>query len=384
MLKKLLWILLSLAFSCLLNGQNLLSNGGFEDINFCHKYDENCSPKAWRSTTPKLFGYHKTETERFISLLLMNKARSNDRKFAQTQLLCPLEAGKRYAISLRLRPNQFRIGSFGVLFKTNFSTSNEGLIARDTTSFINIPMPPESNEHEWIEVSQQFVAKGDEAFLILGNFRADNATKVGYYNPKAYKKKNKYYDANRMRVTYTFDDLQLICLDSTSLCDTTSTHALLYTDSIRHSMHRLYPPESITTSMDTTKLDSLPSLATTASPSPAIPPKKIVLRNLNYASNAWQITANDVPELAPLIEYMQTTPNVHITITGYTDNIGSEAANLALSRNRAESVYNYLIAKGITAEYMQFEGKGEANPVGDNTTEAGRALNRWVELLLNH
>jgi outer membrane protein OmpA-like peptidoglycan-associated protein len=71
---------------------------------------------------------------------------------------------------------------------------------------------------------------------------------------------------------------------------------------------------------------------------------------------------------------------VKIQIIGYTDNVCKPADNLGLSKGRAVSVVNYLIEKGIAPDRLTFEGKGEANPIADNSTEEGRAQNRRTEL----
>ncbi|MBE0619068.1 MAG: OmpA family protein, partial [Burkholderiales bacterium] len=73
--------------------------------------------------------------------------------------------------------------------------------------------------------------------------------------------------------------------------------------------------------------------------------------------------------------------NVEVIIAvGYTDSIGSKAYNEALSLRRAASVKEYLVSKGIEANRIQTEGKGEANPIASNKTRAGRAENRRVEI----
>ena len=72
-----------------------------------------------------------------------------------------------------------------------------------------------------------------------------------------------------------------------------------------------------------------------------------------------------------------------ILVTGYTDNIGSEAYNLKLSLQRAQSVADYLMyCEKIDPDKFKIEGKGEANPIADNNTKAGRAKNRRVEIKL--
>jgi outer membrane protein OmpA-like peptidoglycan-associated protein len=69
---------------------------------------------------------------------------------------------------------------------------------------------------------------------------------------------------------------------------------------------------------------------------------------------------------------------IALTVTGYTDSVGSEAYNLKLGMSRAESVQRYLTAHGVDASRMTALSKGEADPVATNSTAAGRQLNRRV------
>jgi outer membrane protein OmpA-like peptidoglycan-associated protein len=75
-------------------------------------------------------------------------------------------------------------------------------------------------------------------------------------------------------------------------------------------------------------------------------------------------------------------PSTRVKIGGYTDNVGDDAANLDLSRARAESVRSELVALGVPAERLQAEGYGEQHPVASNDTETGRSQNRRISLLV--
>jgi outer membrane protein OmpA-like peptidoglycan-associated protein len=79
-----------------------------------------------------------------------------------------------------------------------------------------------------------------------------------------------------------------------------------------------------------------------------------------------------------LEEYEKTI----IAVAGYTDSTGSDSYNQQLSEKRAASVADYLKNKGIVAARFDVIGFGERNPIADNNTEEGRALNRRVELTL--
>jgi len=75
-------------------------------------------------------------------------------------------------------------------------------------------------------------------------------------------------------------------------------------------------------------------------------------------------------------------PESRITIIGHTDSSGSAAANNALSRERAQSTRDYLIARGVAITRLQTEGRGPSEPIADNATPEGRAKNRRVTLYI--
>ena len=77
------------------------------------------------------------------------------------------------------------------------------------------------------------------------------------------------------------------------------------------------------------------------------------------------------------------TPDTDVTIYGHTDNTGSRALNEQLSRERAESVANYLKINGVGGNRLTTIGKASDEPVADNSTTAGRALNRRVEVFIS-
>ncbi len=82
-------------------------------------------------------------------------------------------------------------------------------------------------------------------------------------------------------------------------------------------------------------------------------------------------------------DYIRSHPARQIVVTGYTDNVGTDAYNLRLSLQRAQSVADYLMDCGrIDPKLFKIVGKGKANPIADNATEKGRAKNRRVEIRL--
>jgi OmpA-OmpF porin, OOP family len=80
---------------------------------------------------------------------------------------------------------------------------------------------------------------------------------------------------------------------------------------------------------------------------------------------------------------LRAYPNATVTVAGFTDNMGSEAANMSLSRARAEAVAGRLTANGVAADRVHSEANGSKTPAADNSTEAGRSQNRRVALDVN-
>ena len=72
-------------------------------------------------------------------------------------------------------------------------------------------------------------------------------------------------------------------------------------------------------------------------------------------------------------------PDLRVRVAGHTDNVSSDAYNLRLSRDRAQTVVDNLVAMGVDADRLEAVGFGERQPIASNDTETGRALNRRVE-----
>ena len=87
--------------------------------------------------------------------------------------------------------------------------------------------------------------------------------------------------------------------------------------------------------------------------------------------------------LNDIIGIMKEYPNAKFLIEGHTDSVGSDALNMKLSKDRAESVENYLQDNGIADERLTHKGFGEDRPLDSNKTRDGRANNRRVEISLN-
>lgn len=87
-------------------------------------------------------------------------------------------------------------------------------------------------------------------------------------------------------------------------------------------------------------------------------------------------------DIAQLAASLKNNPETNILIVGHTDNTGTAAHNMDLSIRRAEAVKAYAIANGVSASRLNTQGKGDTEPIADNTTVDGRSQNRRVEIVI--
>lgn len=109
---------------------------------------------------------------------------------------------------------------------------------------------------------------------------------------------------------------------------------------------------------------------------------KIALYNILFDVNKATIKPESETALKLVIDYLVSNQTVKIIVVGHTDNTGVFASNITLSKERAKSVVEYLVTVGkINASRLMHEGVGSLCPISTNTTEAGRKLNRRVEIV---
>jgi len=107
------------------------------------------------------------------------------------------------------------------------------------------------------------------------------------------------------------------------------------------------------------------------------------LHDIYYKTNRAELEPVSMAVLDEFAKFLKENPGIKIKIVGYTDNVGSDKDNLALSKDRAYTVMQALQQQeGIAADRLTFEGMGAANPVASNGTEEGRAKNRRTEFVI--
>ncbi len=109
-------------------------------------------------------------------------------------------------------------------------------------------------------------------------------------------------------------------------------------------------------------------------------PKVLNLQGVNFDNNKDTLRSDAIAILDDAAATLKRYPGLKVEIAGHTDSANSDAYNLDLSQRRAKAVLDYFVSKGVEADRLSAKGYGEAQPIADNDTAAGRFKNRRVEL----
>ncbi|MBC7922435.1 MAG: OmpA family protein [Ferruginibacter sp.] len=107
---------------------------------------------------------------------------------------------------------------------------------------------------------------------------------------------------------------------------------------------------------------------------------KEILNNIFFETAKYELALKSRTELDKIVSFLTRNPGLKLEISGHTDDVGGEEDNAALSLKRARALYDYLVKTDIPPSRIRYQGYGETRPVAPNNTEAGRQLNRRIEL----
>ena len=108
----------------------------------------------------------------------------------------------------------------------------------------------------------------------------------------------------------------------------------------------------------------------------------LVINDLLFDTGGATLKPQSQRRLEPLVQYLLGNTKREIIIEGHTDSIGESETNKRLSLRRADTVKEFLIIRGVNPTRIETRGFGEEVPVASNTTNAGRSLNRRVEIVI--
>lgn len=403
------WALLPFLLGQTLYGQNLVPNPSFEDVNICSEFAQPCSPSAWfylsRKLTTGYFPRFRSATgSRHLQIVAASRE-SVSRQYWETMLLCPLEAGESYTVSLKIAsprnasdlsttsPNLRDIG-FWFTNRFIFVIGDSILQPPRYLSFVGASVKDLKNG--WFEVRKEFVANDRSDHLIFGNFvrmaNVDIMDQRSNPNPE---------------INILVDDVSIIPKKGNICANAQKIKDSLYAVHRRHSVKHpedMDPddPDEDFNEEDTTQRNRIRRLSDTvvhyrnkpindplfgpeprrvtdtpkASPHPPAP-DTIIIHNIQFDFDKYLVQN---PDTLQRYRSLLSRPGVKkIQVVGFTDDVGSEAYNLDLSRKRANEVARLIASKfNIDPALIKAEGRGisKAYPTKD--------LNRRVEIYIFH
>ena len=377
--------LLSFLLGQRIEAQNFVPNPSFEDVNICSEFNQPCSPSAWfflsrRLTTGYFPRFPSATGNRHLQIVAASRQTVN-RQYWETMLLCPLEAGERYSVSLKIAsprnstqlsttcPNLRDIG----LWFTNrfvFVQGDSILQPRSYLSFTGSTTRDLKNG--WFEVRKEFVPTSNSTILIVGNFsriaNVDIMDQRNNLNPS---------------IDILVDDISVIRMKGTICADYQKTKDSLYAILRRHSdklpgdadpVISDTPPDTTEQVIMNPKQQIQRSTDSLRRPQP---PDTIIIHNIQFDFDKFLVQN---PDTLQRYQRLLTRPGIKkIQVVGYTDDVGSETYNLDLSKKRADEVARLLISKfDIPPALIEAEGRGIS------TVYPTKDLNRRVEIYIFH
>ena len=265
---------------------------------------------------------------------------STYREFLCSELITPLEKGKKYKFTMYISKGDHKDISYlkeiGVMF-----LSRKWLIHND----VEMGLPPQIlfysdtgfTQHQgWQELSYTFIAKGYEKWIYIGahQWRCDTCKSI----PGTARSHNPFiFGGEKEQAHYFVDDVSLVEVKDSISVDTTA----------RFVTGKVYSFSNILFGIDSDELKSS-----------------------SYAV------------IDTIVEYLRENPEVKVVITGHTDSTGDWHENLKLSERRAQAVKDDIVYRGkISASRITTIGLGQMKPIASNKTDEGRSANRRVEFL---
>lgn len=326
---------------------NLVPNPGFEDTRLNKSTMSVASGQVdeWEvaSPSPDYFISRKLAYEGKGAMGFRVYSFTNHIEYLRVRLTKPLQKGETYCVTLRVRLSEessLITNLLGVYFhedRWNIDPYNP-VMPKPQIVLKNRWLVYKSG---WMTLQCSFVAQGGEEFMHIGSFEPMEGLNV---YPTTGNKYQCYY-----------------LLDNVSVSESETCECNMQTDTPLPA-DEFNPQDSVRTK-------------------PA-PGKTWVLEDVYFEIDRSELLDRSFVTLNALVEFLTANPSVHIEIGGHTSNTGSEEHNIALSADRARSVMQYVIRKGIQPQRITAKGYGFNQPIADNNSEEGRTLNRRVQITI--
>ncbi len=321
------------------NSQNLIPNPGIEEYTNCpsklkqldhtkHWFSANAGSPEYYNSCGLKGGIEPHSGKGMLGAIFFG-AYYFDLEYLEIELRSRLKEGKEYCFSFYIQPDpncpviNNKIGAYFSDQKVSANTWNF-IEAKPQLYFEEFPVPG-----EWIEYKSTFIAKGGEAFLVLGNFFKKEKVNYTNYAPR---KKEAWFSY------YYLDDFSLLEIDDCA-SRTSRMEESAHLENDKTWMHSIY-----------------------------------------FDSDQFNLSLEEIEKLNEFIEQIPALNKMKISLEGHTDSDAEHSYNQFLSEQRVIAVKGFLQKNGCHS--ISSSWKGEESPASTNLTLEGKALNRRVNLIV--
>jgi OmpA-OmpF porin, OOP family len=360
-----IWLLTFLSIP--LVAQNLVPNPSFEEVVRCpHGFSESKKDfivPGWESPTtgtPDHFhvcswgdadvpfnwaGSSNARTGKAYAGIYVWNKRDDDksyREYIQCELAEALVQGEEYVLEFyfKLAPNSvYSCNRMGLALSTlPIQLNHDQTIDLPTVISIEKDTAVTGETGSWERAFVIYKAKGGERYLIIGNFFNNKSTKS-------------------TRLPFRIGKNAMLTHSAYYYIDDVTVKAL---DSLKQKIVPVPSPDFVGEAIELNR--------------------DYILKNIQFEFDSYVLHRASFIELDKVVNYLKSNRDVRVRLAGHTDYMGSHEYNITLSRNRARSVADYLISKGIDSQRVVSYGFGKTRPLVSDKTDEARKINRRVEV----
>ncbi|MBN2612548.1 MAG: OmpA family protein [Bacteroidales bacterium] len=299
--------------------------------------------------------HHDNNTDyNYVGIILYHQPTGNYSEYITGMLNKRLQNNQKYLIKLRIRLSQnsgYYIDKFGILLSKDIPTIPNTIEKQQYSPQISYNKKLE-NRDDWVTLCFLYTALGYEKYITLGRFSSLSETTINEISPL-----NQSEGEYNLSAYYLIDEVLLLEDTAKCICENQKPDIKLID---RKNFDLLNPSDSIEWRSD----------------------RSYILQNVYFDFDKSALLPASFPELEKLLTLFSMN-NFSITISGHTDNIGTDKYNKQLSLARAKAVSDWLIENGIESNRIRIIGYGAEVPIVDNNSSENRAINRRVEFRIN-
>lgn len=301
-----------------------------------------------------LFDFPLPDTFNYVGIALFKESEPYS-EFVQGKLIKPLIKGQKYCLKTSVILSSYSGFSIN-RFACYLSQKQIAITDKNETTIIPqvIFSDLALDDKQFVSLCKDFTADGGERFITIGRFLPSEKLDIQprYNIPKSQfgLEKSAYYLFDNVELYEINDPMECSCILNNGPAD---------------SVKPIPSPSLTSRELDFSILNQ---------------GNVLILKNVSFEFNSSTLLADADTILIQLLSWLKANPKTNILITGHTDNIGSDDYNLGLSLDRAKSVYNWLITRGVDPSRLEYKGLGKTQPLYEESTGEFRALNRRVEI----